>query len=275
MIIGLYAKHAGLIQMLADLWQGMGHEVRLSPLWPGFSKTWRGDEDIIVSTLPYDKESLTTGKPTIVYYTDPTFPYLQKNVQDLFDAKAIQVIGAEDCYLPEHFPQGVTRFIPFAVNPKEYPVYRPDRNEVIVVNRKPEERWKEVIRGATGVYMDLDAYLDGIPYRVVNDTDTGSFRQNYARSKVLFYFSNSPYTLVMFEAMTVGMPIVAFNHHHAAKSHPIEKYLNLYSTDRDHIRSLLRRFLELDGEHLRQKYPALPSFDVVQKMWDYAFHFAP
>lgn len=268
--IGLAAEHAGLIELLAELWQGMGHVVHLYPKWPNFPSPFDGTEDIIVSTLPYRLDQLETGKPTIVYYTDPIWPDTQKKIQELFNDKKVRVIGAEDCYMPQHFPDGVTEFIPFALNPKNYPVYTGVKKEVAIINRKPEERWKEVIRGATGVYMPLEQYLEGIPYKIITIENQGSFRKAYAEHKVLFYFSNSPYTIVMFEAMTVGMPVVAFNHHHLAKYHPIERYLHPYSIERDQIRKWLIEYLE--GPELPpQTYPSLHKFEVIQSMWQKVF----
>lgn len=269
MKIGLYAKHAGLIDLLYHLWNGK-HDVRLAPRWDGFEghKTWQGDEDIIVSTLPYDTESLTTGKPTIVYYTDPTFVHLQKEVQRLFDEKKITVVGAEDCYLPEHFINGVEKYIPFAIKPDRYPKHSGHKPEVIIVNQKPYERWEQVVRGATGVFEPLETYLEGIPFRVIDEDLVTKFRQNFADARAIFYYSNSPYTIVMFEAMTVGIPIVAFNHHHSAKAKPIEKYLIDYSTDKDTIRKLLRYYLEAPTSI---NYVKNPDFVEIQMEWEKLF----
>lgn len=268
MKIGLFAQHAGLIDLLTTMWEG--HDVRLAPRWDKYPKTWEGDEDVIVSTLPYDPESLRTGKPTIVYYTDPTFPEYQRLVQQGKEAGDLTVIGAEDCYPDDLFIFGVTQFIPFAVRPANYPPYTGWKPRVAVIQRKPYERWDQVVRGATGVGMTLEQFMEGIPYEVVEEWDTNRFRLHYTEDRVLFYYSNSPYTIVMFEAMTAGMPIVAFDHHHRVKQSVIHKYLTHYSIDRDQIRTWLKEYL--DSLPKRQEYPALPTFDEVWEQWDRLFY---
>lgn len=265
--IGLWAKHAGLIDLLMEMWRD--HDIRLAPRWDRFPPTWQGDEDIIVSTLPYDNP--LTDKPIIYYYTDPTFPEIQQRIQKEKDAGKAIVIGAENCFRPEQFISGVTEFIPFALNPTRYPPYKGFRPAVSIVNKKPLARWDQVVRGATGVGMTLEEFLGWIPFQIIDEYDTNRFRmRGYAENRVLFYFSNSPYTIVMFEAMTVGMPIVAFNHHHWwANYKPIEKYLTHYSTDRDEIRAMLREFLTKDPQ--RVTYPNLPKFEEVQDLWTKLF----
>lgn len=268
MKIGLFAKHAGLIDLLDSLWEG--HDVRLAPRWDHYPKTWQGDEDIIVSTLPYDPESLLTGKPTIVYYTDPTFPDFQKMIQEKFDNKQVTVIGAENCYPEDLFIRGVTEFIPFAVNPTRYPPYVGWKPIVSVVNRKPLERWDDVVRGATGVGLPLKDFMGDISYEIVNEENETHFRQKYADNRVLFYYSNSPYTIVMFEAMAAGMPIVAYDQHHRwDHEKPIHKYLTFYSTDRDQIRLWLRMYLA--AQPVKVEYPQLPKFEKVREQWNLLF----
>lgn len=267
--IGLWCQHAGLIWLLYDLWKDR-YDVRMAPRWDTFlNGTWQGDEDIIVSTLPYETESLTTGKPTIVYYTDPTWPNLQKEVQRLFNEKKIMVIGAEDCYMPEHFISGVTKFIPFAINPENYPKYNGQKNNVVIANRKPIDRWIEIIRGATGVSTTLEMFLDGLDWKIISASEHSVYKKELADSKVLFYYSNSPYTIILFEAMTVGIPIVGYNHHHLAKNHPMEKYLWFYSTNQEQIKKWLADFLNANPKPVF--YPSLPNFNQVQKEWDNLF----
>lgn len=271
MKIGLYAEHAGLIDLLATLWED--HDVRLSPRWDAFrdrgQTPWQGDEDIIVTTLPYRAESMRTGKPTIVYYTDPTFPENQFDVQGLANEGKVTVIGAEDCYPDDLFVSGVTQFIPFAIKRDKYLPYLGYKPQVAVVNQKPRERWDQVVRGATGVGMSLEELFGDIPFVIVDEDDVTRFRRNYTDSRVLFYFSNSPYTIVMWEAMLVGMPIVAWDWHHRAKQSVIHKYLHQYSIDPVQIRLWLR-------EHLAAKatpvtYPMLPKFEEVQDLWNKQF----
>lgn len=264
--IGLYAEHAGLIDLLATLWQD--HDVRLAPRWDHFPQQWQGDEDIIVSTLPYRSESLNTGKPTLVYYTDPTFPENRGEVQKLKDAGIVRVIGAENCYPQDLFIDGVDTFIPFAVKRDRYLPYLGWRPQVAVVNQKPRERWDQVVRGATGVGMSLEDLFQDIPFTIVDEDDVMRFRKEYADNRVLFYFSNSPYTIVMFEAMTIGMPIVAWDWHHRATNSVIHKYLTQYSIDPDEIRAMIRK--ELSAKNAPVIYN-IPTFEEVQDLWNKQF----
>lgn len=266
MKIGLWAKHAGLIDLLMNLW--VGHDVRLAPRWDHYRSTWEGDEDIIVSTLPYDNPP--TDKPIIYYYTDPTFPDIQKRVQAERDEGKAVVIGAEHCYPDDLFIRGVSEFIPFAMNPSNYPPYVGYKPQVAVINRKPHERWDDVIRGATGVGLSLADFMGNIPYEVIEEQEVGKFRRGYSDNRVLFYYSNSPYTIVMFEAMTAGMPIVAYDQHHRwSFEKPIHKYLEFYSIDRDRIRLWLRMFLA--AKPMKQSYPSLPDFEKVRESWNLLF----
>lgn len=273
MKIGLYAEHSGLIDMLAEIWTG--HDIRLSPKWDGFrnrGKTpWEGDEDIIVSTLPYRMESLTTGKPTIVYFTDPASPETRMRIIDLYLQNKILVVGAEHCYPDDLFIPSIMTYIPFAVNPRRYPPYTGYKPQVAVMNRKPEVRWGEVVRGATGVSMSLAEFFRDIPYEIIDEPDDNRFRLRCAQDRVLFYFSNSPYTIVMFEAMTMGMPIVAWDHHHRwDHEKPIHKYLpRQYTNNIEEARIMLRNVLEV--KQARMWYPTLPKFEEVQKQWETLF----
>lgn len=266
--IGLWAKHAGLIDLLLELWRE--HDVRLAPRWDKYPPTWQGDEEIIVSTLPYDNPA--TDKPLIYYYTDPSFIDMQKRVQKEKDEGRAIVIGAENCYPDQFFIKGVEKFIPFALNPTRYPPYTGFRPAVSIVNRKPLVRWDQVVRGASGVGQTLEEFLGWTPFEIIDEYDTNRFwLRGYSENRVLFYFSNSPYTIVMFEAMTVGMPIVAFDHHHAwDHEKPIHKYLTQYSTDRDQIRLWLKEHLE-NKNPSRVTYPLLPNFEEVRDLWNKQF----
>ncbi len=265
MKIGLWCKHAGLIDLMENVLEN--HDVRLAPRWDHYPKTWDGTEDVIISTLPYDAESLLTGKPTIVYYTDPTWPDLQNLVQARWDARQTIVIGAENCYPDDLFIKRVEQFIPFALKPTNYPPYTGYKPYVAVINQKPHERWDEVIRGATGLGMTLHEFFGDIPYKIIDEDNKERFRENYADNRVLFYFSNSPYTIVMWEAMTSGMPIVAWDHHHRWEHEkPIHKYLFHYTNNIEEARTMLRDILGRKPERI--VYPMLPDFNKVKEQWE-------
>lgn len=269
MKIALYAEHGGLIKMLVDLWQD--HDVRLYPRWDKYTKNVQGDEDVAVVTLPYKPEWTQNGKPTIIYYTDPLIKGLIENrelIDRLSDDKKLTVIGGEDCYPKEWNARNIQKNIPFSVYPPYYPPYTGWKPVVAVVNRQAEKRWGDCVRGVEGRIIPLDEYLEGIPYEIINIDDDNQFKKAYADYRCLFYFSNSPYTIVLFEAMTAGMPIVAYNHCQTGRSKVIEKYLNVFSTDREEIRSTLQLLLE--ERQRKQIYPITP-FEEVRKMWNELF----
>ena len=266
--IGLWAEHAGLIDVLRTLWEE--HDVRLAPRWDGFhGQTWQGDEDIIISTLPYKPESLLTGKPTIVYFTDPIQKNVQKQIQELFDDNKITVIGAEDCYPDDLYIEGIKQCIPFALKRNNYPPFIGYKPSIAVVNQKPVERWHDVVTGALKKFMSLEELFGDIPYEIIREDSTSRFRLRYAEHRGLFYFSNSPYTIVMFEAMLVGMPIVAWDHHHRwANYKPIHKYLTSYSTDVEEIRTMLRKIIASPPTKQTYQYT---KFEEVQDLWNNLF----
>lgn len=269
MKIALYAEHGGLIKMLVDLWKD--HDVRLYPRWDKYAHEVQGDEDVAVLTLPYREEWFNPKIPTIVYFTDPLI-IGEKNYRDVADRQAEQygthIILGEDCYPEEWTPRNIEGEIPFAVYPLYYPPHTGWKPVVAVINRKAEKRWEECVRGIERKIIPLDEYLEGIPFEIIDIDDDDKFKKAYADYRCLFYFSNSPYTLVMFEAMTVGMPIVAYNHCQTGRSKPIEKYLNVFSTDREEIRSLLQMLLE---ERQPEVQYSLTPFQEVQQKWNELF----
>src|SRR3990167_6582174 len=261
--IHLECRHEGLMRMLKDVWED--HEVHLQEDYPPFPfPLIDGTEDIIVSTLHHsDLPTHTGGKPLIVYATDPFLP----QIRELIVSKKIlcTVVGAEDCYHAEWFVP-VDEWIPFAMKPERYPKYIGDKRLTLVANRKANERFLECSRGTT-----MEDFLDGVDWTRANNPDKEQFINMYRDYRVLFYFSNSPYTIVMFEAMAVGMPIVAYTHNQVEElypeKNPVRKYLPFYSTDRRIIVDKLREYME--AETLEPvSYNFIPFAQVKQKWND-------
>lgn len=264
MKIALWARHHGLIDMMYGVLKN--HDVRLQEKFEGHP-IHQGDEDVIISTFAYDFLLKYNGtKPLILYATDPVPLATLKTFRDIQLNSKVTVVVSEKCYPQEVCPIIVPYTeIPFALDPTQYPKYTGEINSVLVVNRKPEDRWDEVIRGVTGLGHPLEQYLEGIPFDICRIPSKEQYRKTLAKYKVMFYFSNSPYTIVMFEGMTIGMPMIGFNHSNVTATKPIEKYLHNYSTDREVILKMLKE--KLDQPAQPETYNFVPFDEIVQR-WD-------
>lgn len=277
MKIALYIRHQGLLMMLLDLWED--HEVRIFPEWDGQRRLGLssivGDEDIIVSTIPHHELNwLDTEKPVIAYATDPIYPTARPGFGFWEGRKNFIAIGAEDCYSLKYFIP-VSDYIPFAV--KDYPTYNGSINKVLIVNRKPDQRLTEITRGALHGKMyaedkihDVAKMMGDLPYMVAWEPNVEKFRQMYADYKVLFYFSNSPFTIVMYEAMTVGIPVVAYNFAIGVWTAVIEKYFPKRDVWPDEIRRMLKEELDRTPPGPPVDY-GNPSFDEIKQRWNDLF----
>ncbi len=265
MKIGLHCQHVGLIGMLSDLWKE--HDILVS------DKPISEDVDIIVSTLPhFDLEQYNGKKPVIAYVTDPIFPDIKSKIEFLKKEKWFKAIGAEDCYPEKYVPITIDEYIPFAVNPKNYPEYKGAINKVLVVNRKAIDRFLECATGTRLSPFLLSEFMKDFKWILANEPDNTIFKNMYRDYKVLFYFAPSPFTIVMFEAMAVGMPIVALTHNQVERDipekNPIRKYLHIYSTDKNQLYEKLNMFL--DNPPVKIKYDFMP-FDEVKNKWELLF----
>jgi len=275
MKIALYIAHEGLMRMLFDLWED--HDVRICEKWEGADrlkpKVMKGDEDIIVSTMPHHELNwLNTDKPVIAYMTDPIYPTAREGFKFWQKKENFITIGAEDCYLPEMI-EPVSDYIPYAMT--KYPTYNGTTNKVLIVNRKADKRLMEVTRAALyghdlpeGKVYDVAQMMGNLPYAVANIINPTLFKQMYANYKVLFYFSNSPYTAVMYEAMYVGIPVVAYDFTLGGLNSVIEKYFPKRSIFPDEIRKMLQE--ELDKPAQKVIYP-FPSFEEIKAKWNDLF----
>lgn len=264
----IYGKHWGLVSHLRDILE-KDHEVSVVEA-KSFPKQfnlkqeeWKAD--VHISTFPYDDIKFYDKKiPLIIYATDPVYYYIFEEMKEIQKWEGCTVVAAEPCFEQTYWPIDYQYVIPFAIDPDKYHQWTGGFHKVAVVNRKARDRWTECVRGATGIAYTLEEFLGDIPFEVVAIDDNAEYRRQLAKYDVMFYFSNSPYTLVMFEGMGIGMPMVGFNHHQTATYKPIEKYLSAYSTKMDEVRSMLK--VRLD-EPKKETYP-VEKFDTIRKMWN-------
>jgi len=264
MKIALNAKHWGLIDLMYGVLRN--HDVRLQEPFDGHM-VHQGDEDLIISTFAYtDLPDYKGDKPLIIYATDPVPLFILDKFREVQKQKNVTIVISERCYPQEVQPilKSYTE-IPFAIDANRYFPYTGEINKVLIANRKPHDRWDEIIKGVTGLGCPLSEYLEGIPFDIAAIQSNAEYRETIGKYKVMFYFSNSPYTIVMFEGMTLGIPMVGFNHFNISSSSPVEKYLHNYSTDKDEIRRMLK--LELDKPVKKESYNIIGMDDAVSR-WD-------
>jgi hypothetical protein len=113
--------------------------------------------------------------------------------------------------------------------------------------------------------------MGNIPWHHPNEPNFNRFVLEYSERRVLFYWSDSPYTIVLFEAMTSGMPVVALRTPCPGRVDPLKKYL-----PEDHIftsieaaKRKVREYLALDSPQ-RVNYP-LFSYEEIQGKWESLF----
>lgn len=267
MKIALRVDHRGLLHMLGGIWRH--HDVRVISGYD-YLPSAQGDEDVIVTTLPYpDLVEHRGDKPVIAYMTDPLFPDVSEIVKVIWDEPWFFPVGCEPCFHHTHIPQ-LTEYIPYAFQVDDFPPYAGNIPKVLVVNRRPDDRIAWCNRSLGLESCTLAGYLEGIPYTWPQEPDLARFRKVYSTHRVLFHFSPSPYTLVMFEAMTVGIPIIALDGHISGPEDPLEKYLlGRHFADREVIRGKLKELL--DSPPQRVDYHRLPDMGVVRQQWDALF----
>lgn len=278
MKIALYIQHEGLFRMLLRLWED--HEVRLYPDWEGQKRMGitplQGDEDLIVSAIGHHELNwLNTDKPVIAYVTDPIYaPTAGLGFKYWLQQENFTVIGAENCYPPEYVVP-FSDCIPYAAG--GYPSYNGSINKVLIVSRKPDQRLMAVTREALHGVMyaedkvhDLAKMMGDLPYVVAREADITKFRQMYADYRVLFYFSHSPFTVVMYEAMAVGIPVVAYNSVHFGWTSVIEKWFPKRTIYPDEIRKMLKEELDRIVPRRPKDY-GNPLFGEVKRKWNDLF----
>jgi hypothetical protein len=272
MNVQIYGKHWGLVSHLRDILE-KDHDVSVVEAH-SFPKQFNLEEkdwkpDVHISTFPYDDIKTYDRKtPLILYATDPVYYWVYEEVIDIQKWEGCLTIAAEPCYEQSYWPIKHSMEIPFAINPEKYTQWTGGVHKVAVVNRKARERWTECVRGATGVPYTLEQFLGDIPFKILEIEDNKEYRDRLSQFDVAFYYSNSPYTLVMFEEMGIGMPMIGFNHHNNSTYKPIEKYLHDYSTNMEEVREMLKMKL---GNPVKEIYPVL-DFDTIREKWNLAIN---
>lgn len=266
MKIEIEGKHWGLVNTLKDIFEE-DHQVSVveANTFPArfglVQHDWK--PDVHISTFPYDDiKNYDKTIPLILYATDPVYEWNYKDVVEIQKWKGCLPVAAEPCYGQRFWPINYKEIIPFTINPKKYYPWTGGINKVAVVNRKAQSRWMECIRIATGIPYTLEHVLEDIPFDIFSFEGEDEYRKALSQYDVMLYFSNSPYTLVMFEGMSIGMPMIGYNACHNCLYKPMEKYIKRYSTDPDEIRKMLRSAL---ANPIKEKYPILPFEDVRQK----------
>jgi len=263
MKIALCATHQGLIDMLQALLAH--HEVHVYSNTVYYDTTFAfQDEDVIISTFPYKELPFLDGsKPVILYASDP-FPNLQAFLA-IQDAPWLTIVGdtmGESSYL-KNYPVHPTIHIPHSINPTTISAYTGEKPAVAIVSRKPFMRWSAIITRHHPEGMLLEEFLSTIPYHVLHIPNRQDFFSELARFRAVFYYSNNPYTLMMYELMAMGMPMVAYSHSYGT-THALDYYGIPHSTEAKACQQLLTVLLKTPT---KQAYP-LPSFEDVQQQWE-------
>ncbi len=268
MKVELEGKHWGLISTLRDILKN-DHEVSVveAKSFPAqfglIERDW--EPDVHISTFPYeDVNNYDKKVPIILYATDPTYEWVIDGVREIQKWEGCSTVAAEPCYEQTFWPIKYQHEIPFAINMQKYYPWTGGTNKVAVVNRKAESRFGECVRGATGIPYTLKETLGDIPFDIFTIDNNDEYRKQLAKYDVMFYFSNSPYTLVMFEGMHIGMPMVGYNSCQTCIYKPIEKYLKNYSVVPEEIRTMLKAAL---ANPQKETYP-VESLDEVRQKWN-------
>lgn len=298
--VGFCCRHAGLIRLLVDLWEG-DFDVRLKSRYAaarkGRTPPWKGDEQIIISTLHHvdmlNAEEIEGVKkehgahvidrlpievidtrydgstPVIMYCTDPVLPAVKKRAAIWNNESWFHPIGAENCYPPEQFIGHVEKYIPFAMHPPYYPAYNGRIPQALIVQRHPLDRLNAIMpRMDQPPASSIEEFMSGVPYHHARDPNFDRFVRNYSDHRVLFYWSDSPYTIVLFEAMTAGIPIVALRSPADGPVDPLMKYLPAGSifTDPAAAREKLKEYIQ-NPAPARVEYPSCRHFNDIRQEW--------
>jgi len=275
MKIGLCVTHGGLTKMLLDIFED--HEVVIHNNSVFTENQIRfTDEDVIISTFPYrDLDYLDKSKPLIIYATNP-FTKWTDNLLKLQEQDWVTVVDYDEGkpYLPELFPIKPKFSIPHCIKPGRFPKWIGDRDYIVVANQKVTDRIYSLTSGVYGKDIAIEDLLYGVPYIIPHLVNNDLFHEILAHSKGVFYFSNNPDTLFLFECMSMGIPMVgfdAFANHKKIKVHPVRKYLKYYSTNPRQIRQWLLDFIRNKYDIINYNYV---PFNEVKKRWNEVLNYA-
>lgn len=299
--IGLFSRHSGLTRLLRDLWGGnfdlsIFERDQQNRMIPEFD----GREDVYFSTLHHwdllDKDGVQEtvavhgpsiiaplsqrlldwqfdgSKPLIVYCTNPFIDAMRKRVFSWLDQPWFHTIGSENCYHPDTFCP-VEKFIPFSVWPPGYPKYNGSIAKCLIVQKHPLDRLNAIMGEWVNPkpvtpFANLNQIMQDIPFHWSREPNYKRFTKQYADYRVLLYWSNSPYSIVLFEALAAGIPIVALRTPWTGEVDPLSKYLpegSIYS-NLDEARERIRQYLR-EPAPAPVYYPNYPGFSEICEEW--------
>lgn len=266
MKIALYGGHTGEIRMMKDLLED--HEVTLyDNSYYATTIEKPKDEQVAISLFPYRDISFHDGStPLIIYATNPfPDPVEFMKVQYKSFVTTITDAEADHCYPSDTFPVKPALSISHSIKPSRVVPYVGDINMIAVVNRKPFSRWNKLMTGLFKQNIELTEFLAGVPFVVLSIPDEKQFYETLSHYKAVFYYSDNPYTLFMYEMMTMGMPAVAFNSSWIKDPYPIKKYFKHYSTNEGTIRNIFHTMLSMPAK--KADYKFVP-FQEAKNQWN-------
>lgn len=288
MKITLSCPHSGIHRLLTSVWAK--HTIqRVKGRQQFLAALNSGNTDVVVLSaffkeLEWIIETKYDGPtPVLVYVVDAISPATNRVRSDkemswfqaLQDKPWFHAIGVLPCW-PKRLSPKIEEFVPFVMDPAKYPVYRGARVEVLAANRHPEVRFASAQKQAGESPTGLKEYLEPLPWNTGKELCPSknfnhvAFSNLFRDFRVLFYFADNLLTLVLWEAMTVGIPIVAFNQKAYADCRylPVERFLPHHSLDRLEIHQKLRHFLDSPPERVHYD---IPTLEEVRAQWDSIF----
>jgi hypothetical protein len=246
MNIAVISRHEGMDYYFKDILED--HELTFYNV--GNSEEPKAGHDVYVVGLPVkDIQSVIKfGKPIISYpclwdYQKFTQGGGYEAIKAGLDADLLTVVMNDNVWsekLRQGFPAIQTEYIPYCF--KGLPRWIGDEEKAIIVCRKPEDRLK--------VHTDksVKELMGDLPYEVHTRTEHFTMLDRMSSCRVLFYFSNSPWTLVFCEGLSMGLPIVSFN------KFPTGDFANVAANNEVQATDAIKRLLQDKG--LAQQYSA-------------------
>lgn len=209
MKVALLSRHEGMDYYFRDVLED--HEVKRFQC----DKEKPDDSfDVYVVGLPTSDiaEVIKFGKPIISYpclwdYRNIGEAPGYKAMKEALDKGLLRVVLNSHAWMPsfqETFPGVQFNYIPYAFKNLRFN-WTGDEEKVIVVNRRPEDRLKPFTD------LSLAKVLEGMDYEVHTWTPRDEVLKRMSKCRAILYYSNSPWTLVFCEAMSMGIPIVTFD----------------------------------------------------------------
>jgi hypothetical protein len=267
MKIALNYRHQGLgnqmLEMLSD------HEVVDYSRLPDNAQI---HEEILISCvshndLPYIPDTLKV----ILYATDGMAPEKVALFKNFQKRPLTRVVIDEDAMLfadKTLYPiERIDGVIPLVINPEKMPKFKGTIKKIAICNKKPEARWDMLSYGLWGKTNLLSDFLKDVPYDIVHIQDYKLFYETISQYSGAFFFSHSQNCLMLYELMTMNMPIVGFDF--SLTDNPgiiVKKYLHNYSTNQKQITTMLNNLIA----HPKPEYYHQMPFTEAKARWNKA-----